>query len=360
MAFVTGAFVIDAPASALNNLGAVEGAMTDNASGVKYIKTKEGLYPYVSAQAYRYWLRRTLEKGSWGWKAAPVYREQKVAYTDANPIEWWDDDLFGYMRAPSKKASAVEAREADPSRAGETPTSETVTRVSPFRVSTLVSLAPASIVNDFGVMARQEGDPVPFEHQFYRATLHALFSLDLHASGLFTYQDKTGYKNLDKERVERAKTKGLEEVTQEKAYRLAREERVKRISALLEAIAYVEGGAKQALHYTDVTPDIVIAAVTRGGNHVFGHVFGVDSLNRPELKLGALKEAFSAFGQDILSTVFVGWVEGYLDEKRASFKTGLQETGELKEWKDRIVLTNPREAMLGVVRELKENPGWLE
>jgi CRISPR-associated protein Cst2 len=38
-----------------------------------------------------------------------------VAYTDANPIRYWDDDLFGYMRAPSKRAAAVEQREADES-----------------------------------------------------------------------------------------------------------------------------------------------------------------------------------------------------------------------------------------------------
>ncbi|RMD86997.1 MAG: type I-B CRISPR-associated protein Cas7/Cst2/DevR, partial [Calditrichaeota bacterium] len=92
MAFVTGLLLIDAPASALNNLGNIPGARTDNTVGVKMIKTREGAYPYVSAQAFRYWLRTTLEKGNFGWKAAPIFREKKVAYTDANPIKWWDDD----------------------------------------------------------------------------------------------------------------------------------------------------------------------------------------------------------------------------------------------------------------------------
>ncbi|MCS7040927.1 MAG: type I-B CRISPR-associated protein Cas7/Cst2/DevR, partial [Caldilineales bacterium] len=150
MSFVTGLFLIDAPASALNNLGLISGARTDNTVGVKVIRAKDGMYPYVSAQAFRYWLRTTLEKAGLGWQAAPVYREEKVAYTDANPIRYWDDDLFGYMRAPSKRASAVEARQADASRANETPTTDTVTRVSPFRVSTLVSIAPVNITEDFG------------------------------------------------------------------------------------------------------------------------------------------------------------------------------------------------------------------
>src|SRR5215208_634135 len=102
MAFVTGLTLIDAPASALNNLGSIPGARTDNTVGVKVIKAKDGSYPYVSAQAFRYWLRTTLEGADFGWRSAPIYREEKVAYTDANPLLWWDDDLLGYMRAPSK------------------------------------------------------------------------------------------------------------------------------------------------------------------------------------------------------------------------------------------------------------------
>ena len=160
MAFATGLMLIDAPASALNNLGSIPSARTDNTVGVKLIRTKQGAYPYVSAQSFRYWLRTTLEGGEQGWTPAPIYREEKVAYTDANPIEWWDDDLFGYMRAPSKRASAKEKREADESRANETETTDAVTRVSPFRVSTLVSIAPTNVTEDFGTMSRHEGDPV--------------------------------------------------------------------------------------------------------------------------------------------------------------------------------------------------------
>ena len=46
--------------------------------------------------------------------------------------------------------------------------STTVTRAAPFRVSTLVSIAPVDITADWGSMPRHEGDPVPYEHQFYR------------------------------------------------------------------------------------------------------------------------------------------------------------------------------------------------
>src|SRR5579883_2322078 len=87
MAFVTGLLLIDAPASALNNLGSIPGERLDNTSAVKVIRTKENqTYPYVSAQAFRYWLRTTAQQRVEGWKAAPIYREEKIAYTDSNPI----------------------------------------------------------------------------------------------------------------------------------------------------------------------------------------------------------------------------------------------------------------------------------
>ncbi|WP_322792813.1 type I-B CRISPR-associated protein Cas7/Cst2/DevR, partial [Bellilinea sp.] len=274
MSFVTGLILIDAPASALNNLGSIPGSLTDNAVGVKAINTREGAYPYVSAQAFRYWLRETIREQVAEWQNSPVFREKKIAYTDANPILYWDDDLFGYMRAPSKQTEAVQQREQSGLVSNATPTAETVTRVSPFRVSTLVSLGPVRLINDFGVMARQEGDPVPHEHQFYRATLQGLFSLDLNAAGTFTYADRTGYLNLDEPRIRLAEQKQLQHLPALKAYRLPTAERLQRVRALFSGLAALSGGAKQTLHYTDVSPDIVFLAVTKGGNNLFGHIFG--------------------------------------------------------------------------------------
>lgn len=358
MAFVTGLFLIDAPASALNNLGNIPGERYDNSVGVKVIRTREGLYPYVSAQAFRYWLRTTLEKADLGWVAAPVYREEKIAYPDANPIRWWDDDLFGYMRAPSKRESARVKREADESRKGETETTDTVTRAAPFRVSTLVSLAPVTPTSDFGVMSRHEGDPVPHEHQFYRATLKGLFSLDLKSSGTFWYRQKTGFRNLDDVRKEEAEKMGLIHLESEKAYRLPLEQRVQRVATLFEGMAILDGGAKQTLHYTDVAPPFVIMAVTKGGNHIFNYVVGANNRGLPELKLDALKEALTVFSEEILSDVYIGWVRGYLDEERKK----LEEFAAVPEGQ-RLKITHPRDAFKAIIEALK-NPenavSWME
>jgi CRISPR-associated protein Cst2 len=357
MSFITGLLLIDAPASALNNLGGIPGERDENTVGVKMIRTREGAFPYVSAQAFRYWLRETITNTQPDWQAAPIFREKKVAYTDANPILYWDDDLLGYMRAPSTKTDAVKARAEDASREKETPTSDTITRVSPFRTSTLVSIAPVQITEDFGVMARHEGDPVPHVHQFYRTTLQGLFSLDLNASGTFSYRNRTGYRNLDDERVKLAQERNLEHLEDAKSYRLPLSERVQRIAALLDGLAQLEGGAKLTLHYTDVSPKVIILAVTKGGNHIFGNVVGATPRDTPMIKFDALEEALTVFGDDILSRVYVGWVKGYHDDQREKFEAFVAESGRT----DQIVISHPRDALRSLITDLQqpEHGSWM-
>lgn len=349
MAFVTGILLVDAPASALNNMGSIPGEREDNTVGVKQIRTREGLFPYVSAQAFRYWLRSTLEQRGAGWIASPIHRMEKIAFTDANPIEFWDDDLFGYMRAPSKKeAKAKSATEGSIN----TETQETVTRLSPLRVGTLISIAPvSSIHSDFGTMSRHEGNPVPHEHQFYHTTLKGLLSLDLHAAGTFSYQERTGFRHLDAVRRDLAEKGGLEHLESEKSYRLPLQERIQRVRALFEGLAHLEGGAKQTLHYTDVAPALCIVAVTKGGNNMFGHVFGANAQGLPEIKVEALREALRVFKDDVLSPIYVGWVRGYLDAQRAAFEPVAQELG--------ITVAHPREALLALAQAFEQHPEWL-
>jgi CRISPR-associated protein Cst2 len=352
MAFVTGVLLIDAPASALNNAGNIPGSRADNTTAVKCIHTRGGeLFPYVSAQAFRYWLRTTLERmPETGWQAAPIFRETKVAYTEANPIRYWDDDLFGYMRAPSKKAAARERGDA-PDTASP---ADTLTRAAPFRVGTLVSIAPAHLTEDFGAMARHEGNPVPHEHQFYRAALKGLFSLDLRACGTFTSRKKTGFRHLDDERIEEARQRGL--LLTEQGYRLPPEERLRRVRALFEGLARIEGGAAQATHYTPVTPALIMLAVARGGNHLFPYVVGEKQDERggyPTLNLDALRETLDVFADELCSPVYIGLVRGYMEEERGQIEA-------FAEGRADLVLRHPRQALRAFINDLEANPTWME
>lgn len=324
MTFITGMLLIDAPASALNNAGNIPGTTLQNTVAVKYIPTGQDRgYPYISAQAFRYWLRGTLQNDK-DWQESPIYKEQdeNLAYPDANPVKYWDDDLFGYMRAPA--SSKQKERLSDPEyekmtkmemvKKDKGEKEATVTRASPFRVSTLVSLAPVRLISDFGVMARHEGDPVPYEHQFYRATLHGLFSLDLSMAGKFYYTRRTGFQNLDKVRRELAEQQGLTHNEKEKYYQFNRAERLKRVKSLLLGLGRLQGGAKQAIHYTDVSPAVVVLAVTSGGNHPFNYLFK-EKQGAPEFQKNVFEKALEDSQHQLLSPVFVGWKPGYLTEQ---------------------------------------------
>ncbi|MBA2446690.1 MAG: type I-B CRISPR-associated protein Cas7/Cst2/DevR [Chloroflexi bacterium] len=364
MSFITGLILLDAPGSALNNAGRDESARTENAVATKLIRARQGAFPYVSGQAFRYWLRTTLENGTDGWRAAPIFREQKVAYTDANPLDWWDDDLFGYMRAASKRAGAEERRRADPTRAGETPTTAEITRVSPFRVSTLVSISPVTPTQDFGTMSRHDGDPVPHEHQFYRAVLKGLFSLDLRAAGTFSYRARTGYRNLDEERVNRAKGASLEHLEPEQSYRLPADERITRVSTLLRGMATIAGGAKQAIHYTDVTPAVVISTVTRGGNNPLQYLVTADPQGLPRAHTDALRELVKVWGDQMLSPLYVGWVQGFHDGQRERLHAALNdlaaEGGDVR-LPHGYRAGHPKEMLEALAAELQEHGrSWLE
>lgn len=358
MAYLTSLLLIDASASALNNSGdPIPNARTDNTSSVKFIrKFGGGMYPYVTAQAYRRWLRRGLEDDPQGWETSPVYREEKVAYVDANPLKYWDDDLLGYMRAPGK-AKKGKAGQENMGQDSATPLGSEVsalTRISPLRVSTLVSVSPVYITGDFGVMARQEGDPVPYEHQFYRATLQGMLSLDMSSAGTFTYSQRTGYQNLDSIRIQQAQELGLEHLPEQRAYRLPVSERIRRVRRLIEAIPLVQGGAKQTLHYTDVSPVVSITAVTRYGNHPFNYLFE-DAGDEITFKVDAFVDVLRAYRDQFLSPVYIGWRPGYASSQYSLLNNLPDDV--------RDILAggrSPHEAFFALSDAVAQSPQWLD
>lgn len=327
MSHMTGILVIDAPASALNNAGEDTEARTDNAVAVKFIRTPDGRLPYVSAQAIRFWLRTQLAQTP-GWTPSPVFRETKVAYTDAEPTKYSEDDIFGYMRAASKSKDEAKAKKREEIAAKSTPidvdTGE-VTRISPFRVGTAVATASVRIVSDFGTMARAEGDPVPYEHQFYRAHLKSPIALDLTNAGTFFVSKRVGYKNLDKNRIESAKAAEAKKVTVRgfDAWRLPLAIRRARVAQLISALGRMEGGAKQTLHLTDTAPSVLVLAICRSGNQPFQRLFASDDLGHTVFRVDVLNEALDVFNDDLQSDLYIGWARGFLDSERSKLDDAL-------------------------------------
>jgi len=346
MSFLTGIYAIHAPASALNN-GEGSG---DIKAQVKAIRVQNREYPYVAAQAMRYWLRATMERREPDRAKSPVYRPKggkQQAYTAGDPIQYWDDDLLGYMRAEKAEPKARRGRKSDETE--ETPeiaekSDGTLTRVGAFRTGTLVASAPAEIVADFGTMARGEGHPILHGHEFYRALLVGQFSIDLSAVGTFTYVDSSGKRNLGAEGRVRAEALGLEHLPERFAYRLPFEERAGRVAALLRSFARLEGGAKQSLHLTDVSPGFVCMAVLQGGNNPFGLLVAPTAL--PELHAEALREVFTAYGEDFQSPLYAGLRQGLMDSSRALLA------------EQSFAVRHPRAAFDQVSDDLWTHPEW--
>ncbi len=150
----------------------------------------------------------------------------------------------------------------------------------------------------------------------------------------------------------------------EKSYRLPREQRTERVAALLHALGIIYGGAKLALHYTDVTPAVFIAMVTKGGNNPLQYLIGTDDKGQPKVKADALKESLSVWRDQILSKLYVGWVQGFCDTERVSLQDELKKLKEgpaLQEPLD-YVLDHPRKILDQLAADLsdQEHADWLK
>jgi len=371
LAHLSGLILIDCPASALNNAGQQLDMVNrerryDNWSTIKKVETRQGVFPYVSAQAFRYWMRDTL-RGVQGWTASPTFREEKIAYTDANPILYAEDDLFGYMRAPGggkEGADALKQKWAEKKlteqEVGKGDKFVALTRNSPFKVSTLISIAPlkpTEIGFDYGTMARTDDpdypNPVPYVHEFYRTTLAGLFSIDLRMMGRFYFAERTGYRHLDSVRKALAEQHKLKLYDDGRAYELDLTARKQRLTQLLEGLAQICGGAKQAMHYTDISPRFVLLGVAKGGNHLFGTSIGATQDGKPTIKMAALAEAAHVFQGDLLSGFYAGLAQGYLDEQRADLQKQIASL-------PKAFLGHPVEAIRRVIQDLDARAAeWL-
>lgn len=309
MKTVVGMMLVDAPHSALNNAGMQPGERTENIVRTKTIKKGNKTYPYVSGQAFRYWWRETLQS-KFGWNMSPLEREQKIVYSEADPLEYPDDDVFGYMRAPKGRGS------------------ETVTRASPLKVSPLISVLPQKPEQDYGVAARHEGDPVPYEHEFYSTVFKGIFSLEIDRVGVLTSENRTGYKNITEKLEE--KLKESEAVQKEERedgkedWVLPLDVRKSRITHTIKALPYLFGGAMSATHLTDVTPKFLVLALLNGGNHIFMNLVG-EKEGQVDVSLDALLEVASDYRDQILTPIYLGKRKGFMDELEPEIKSKLLE-----------------------------------
>ncbi|WP_207766494.1 type I-B CRISPR-associated protein Cas7/Cst2/DevR [Siphonobacter curvatus] len=312
-----GFVLLDVDVVALNNAGKSSTSNFENAVATKKILKNGRTYTYVSGQAWRYWWREALQKNV-GWSLSPITRDNKIAFTEANPLLYADDDVFGYMKAVKEEVldEKGKAKKVD----------ATVTRVSPLKNSAIVSVGSARTVENWSSMARQDGDSVPYSKEEYSAIMKGMFSLDLAQLGTFASYNKTGFKNITQKLKMDALSQGAIEIDDpfvkdskgnaQKLVQLNRNIRLQRAKDTIQALKTISGGAMQTNNMSDVTPKFIILVSTTSGNHPFSHIVTSEGMNldRVALNLDGLKEVLKDYKEQIVGTVFIGKRSGFLNE----------------------------------------------
>lgn len=341
-----GFILLDVDVVALNNAGKSTISNFDNAVATKTIFKNGKSYVYVSGQAWRYWWRESLQKNL-GWKLSPVIRDKKIAFTNANPIEFPDDDIFGYMRAASEEITDEKGKTKN--------VNITVTRISPLKNSAIISAASVRPVENWSSMSRQEGDAVPYGKQEYSAIMKGMFSLDLNMIGTFSNYNKSGYQNLSNKLKTEALENGAIEITDDfmenqKLVQLPRATRISRAVDTIAALKNISGGAMQTNNLGDVTPKFIVLATTKTGNHPFSHI--VKSIgDRDEvavLNIEGLEEVLNEYKNDFIGKVYIGKRSGFFDDENDSLEKLQQK------FKDMIVLGTINETIDQYCEQLKE------
>lgn len=349
MAFLAGKIVLAVTAGAPNN-----GRGEATTGRVKKAFIRQQPYPYVSAQAFRRWIRDTMaELGS---DPSPTERVGKKegkaqkATTAADPVRYGDDDLFGYMKATAKSDDAA-----------------TTLRDSPFMVGTLLAVEPARPTEDFGVMARGIDEPVLHAHDFYTADLAAPFLLDLPRIGTFTLPQERGagranYLTADAAmQTAAAISAGASVVTfrRQNAVRLPIEVRRDRAAALLEAMAEITGGAKKGLHYGDRTPSLLVLLPMAGGvNPLEFTIGGAEDGTGLQVRADALRAELEAWDGVWEAPVRVGWRPGFREDTRKQFEADLAE----QITAGQVTISHPRTMLRTLAAELRagSHDAWFD
>ena len=338
MVFLVGKVVLDIDAGAPNN-----GRGEDNIALVKQLRIGRDVHPYVSAQAFRRWLRDSLPADE---PRSPVTRSgsgaKQQAYTAGRPDKYLDDDLFGYMVAVKGK--------------------DTCQRDTVLATGTLVSVAPRRPVVDFGTMSRGFAageNPVIHEHEMYTAELAGDILLDLPRVGVFE-TDGSGLKvALTAEAAKEAEAAGAERTVFRgvAALRLPIAERRRRVALLLRTLAAVRGGAKQALHYGDRAPALVLLAPVKGGVNPFTRILTARQ-ERTVFDTNVLREEIDAWADELDGPVLLGWAPGFLGDQRENTRAALADLIE----GGRLVLDHPRVVLHQLVGEIErgERDSWFE
>lgn len=351
MTHIAGTFLIYADGAFLNGAG-LDSGEDRNTVVPKTMMRGRTQVPYVSAQAWRRWLRNTaVEEAGWPKSELRSIGQSAKGTTakisgELNPVDFPEDDLFGYMRAEEGqgRTKAEDSAEGDDAPAGKRIKVKALMRTSPMATSILAAVGTPRLSKDEGFVHLTEGTPLPYSTKFYSAHMAAIFCLDYSRLGRFSnIGDRV---ELDETRIKAWAEAGRIRTASEGVYELADRPsaRKHRAAAILQSIPVLRGGAKMAAFGADVTPRVVIAAGLTCGNPIFSGVFdSTDGIAR--IRADALAEIIRDFGDRLATPVYIGIRSGFLANEDEVKAVAVEGVG--------VVVTTPVEAMRRLAGDLK-------
>lgn len=377
LSHITGTFLIQAEGAFLNGAGLDTGE-DRNAVIPKTYSDGRNRVPYVSAQAWRRWLRLTFQDE---YPNEPATELRALSFnakgnpdkigTDMNPVTFAEDDIFGYMRAEkgqgrTKEVDAddeitdeeteLEAAEASPVK-GKKKTEKTkaVMRPSPFVSSILKSLRNNGWQgDDEGFVHLKHGSPLPYKTKFYNTQLQGVFGLNYARLGVF--RNDGDRIELDETLVKQYTAEGkLQTNGNPNIYEVKDNKRRERATMILRALAVLRGGAKQAQFGTEVAPKAIIIAGLNCGNLIFNDLFE-EQEGQPAIKINALKETIDDYQNRIVTPVFIGIREGYLhSNNEAQLRTWTNGGAQIGNGNFDVRLSSPLKAVEALTEQLAAN-----
>lgn len=246
----------------------------DNINPIKKVTLPNGeQLPYVSSQAIRRALRDKLEE--LGHSVSPVLESSTskgAPKTALDPVQYLDDDLFGYMDA---KAGSD----------GEKGTSNT--RTSPIRVDSLLALA--TYKGDLDYATNFMGQKIGLDPNIFETEIHS----GVYRGSILIELDRVGVEW----RLVDTKERKLERIDL-----VSPEEKAGRVIAFLDAFRTMWSSGRQSRFLADISPKFVAAALMSSKNPIF--LEAVNLNDSGQIKMEELATVVMDYQKYIESHVF--------------------------------------------------------
>ncbi|MDI6766840.1 MAG: DevR family CRISPR-associated autoregulator [Bacteroidota bacterium] len=372
---VVGTFLISGKGAFLNSPGTVDGVTVPKTYYTLDERGKQTKIPYVSAQAWKRWLRETYKEENPNEPKSIIkvlqvderkHTPSKIG-TDMDPIIFAEDDIFGYMKTLKKQEEESEDEtekvEEKANVNNDDITAKPVIRTSPFQASILTSIRKISARTEDIGWVRPGGasddiidknieyttDSLGYTTEFYDTHLQGIFGLAYHRLGVFRNEgDRIELDiTLEKQYLKEKKIEKLPDVGTRRIYKLVDNHRKDRATKILKALSVMRGGAKQTAFADPVHPQIILLAGLSCGNLIFNNLFK-DTVEGPEINITALNEIIKDFSDRVVSTVYIGIRAGYLNSANEEELKGKTD------WVKTVKVVTPIEAVNQFVNELPE------